>query len=93
MEDRVEFSIPGVKSQVENLRESNSLNKRNKEAFLDYIDSKLAPEWNTKEGKVAVGELRNFVNTKFQDYITYLDEKIDSLEYVVIPALERINNA
>ena len=93
MNDRLEFSIDGVKRAAEEMRESNSLNKKNKEAFLEYIDSKLSPEWNTKEGQVAVGELRNFANTKFQDYITYLDEKIDALENVIVPALERINNA
>ena len=93
MNDRLDFSIDGVKRAVEEMRESNSQNTRNKEAFLEYIDSRLAPEWNTKEGQVAVAELKNFVNTKFQDYITYLNGKIDALENIVIPALERINNA
>ena len=93
MSDRLDFSIDGVKKAIEEMRESNSQNKSNKEAFLEYIDSKLAPEWNTKEGQVAVEELRAFVNGKFQDYITYLDGKIDALDTVVVPALERINNA
>lgn len=93
MSDRLDFSIDGVKRSIEEMRESNAQNKTNKEDFLGYIDSKLSPEWNTKEGQVAVNELRDFVNTKFQDYITYLDAKVDALETVVVPALERINNA
>ncbi len=93
MSDRLDFSIDGVKRAIEEMRESNSQNKKNKEAFIDYIDSKLAPEWYTKEGQVAVAELKDFANTKFQDYIAYLDGKIDALETVVVPALERINNA
>lgn len=93
MSDRLDFSIDGVRASIETLREENDKNKKNKEAFLEYLDSKLAPEWNTKEGVVAVNEIKRFVNTQFTDYITYLDEKIDALETVVVPALERINNA
>ena len=93
MNDRLDFSIDGVKKAIEEMRESNSQNEKNKEAFLDYINSKLEPEWNTVQGKEAVEELRNFANVKFQDYITYLNGKINDLDNVVVPALERINNA
>ena len=93
MDDRLDFSIEGVRSSVENLRASNEQNQKNKQAFIDYIDSKLAPEWNTVEGRVAVQELKNFVNTQFQDYIDYLNNRIDAVEYDVVPALENINNA
>lgn len=93
MNDRLDFSIDGVKKAIEEMRESNSQNEKNKEAFLDYINSKLEPEWNTVQGKEAIEELRNFANVKFQDYITYLNGKINDLDNVVVPALERINNA
>jgi len=93
MNDRLSFSIEGVKKAIEDMRESNSLNEQNKEAFLDYILTKLAPEWNTVQGKEAVTELENFVKNNFQDYINYLNSKIDDLDNVVVPALERINRA
>ena len=93
MNDRLDFSIDGVKRSIEEMRESNSLNEKNKEALLDYVRTKLAPEWNTVQGKEAVAELENFANTKFQEYIDYLNGKINDLDNVVVPALERINNA
>lgn len=93
MNDRLDFSIDGVKRSIEEMRESNSQNEKNKEAFLDYIRTKLAPEWNTVQGKEAVAELETFANTKFQEYIDYLNGKINDLDNVVVPALERINNA
>ena len=67
MGDRLDFSIDGVRSSVESMRADNESNKRNKQAFLEYISSNLAPEWNTKEGQVAVEELRGFVNGRFQE--------------------------
>ncbi len=93
MDDRLDFSIEGVRSSVESLRASNEQNRKNKQAFIDYIDSKLAPEWNTVEGRIAVQDLKNFVNTQFQDYIDYLNNRIDAVEFDVVPALENINNA
>ena len=93
MDDRLDFSIDGVRQSVENLRAGNVQNQKNKQAFLDYIDTKLAPEWNTVEGRVAVQELRNFVNTQFQNYIDYLNNRIDAVEYDVVPTLENINRA
>ena len=93
MGDRLDFSIDGVRRSVETMRENNELNRKNKQAFLEYINSDLAPEWNTKEGQVAVEELRGFVNGRFQEYIDYLNAKIDVIENTVIPALENINNA
>ena len=93
MNDRLDFSIEGVKKSVENMRTGNATNEKNKQAFLEYIDGELAPEWNTVQGQQAVNELKNFVNTRFQEYIDYLNGKIDAIEYEVIPALENINNA
>lgn len=93
MNDRLDFSIEGVKRAVENMRTGNATNEKNKQAFLEYIDGELAPEWNTVQGQQAINELKSFVNTKFQDYIDYLNGKIDAIEYEVIPALENINNA
>lgn len=93
MSDRVDYSIEGVKKSVESMRESNAQNKKNKQAFLEYIDGNLAVEWNTKEGQVAVNELRNFVNGRFQEYVDYLDSKIDVVDYDVVPALIKIDNA
>ena len=93
MNDRLDFSIDGVKRAIEEMRESNSQNEKNKEAFLDYVRTKLAPEWNTEQGKEIIAELENFANSKFQEYIDYLNGKISDLDNVVVPALERINNA
>ena len=93
MGDRLDFSIDGVRRSADSMRTNNELNAKNKQAFLEYIDSDLAPEWNTKEGQVAVEELRAFVNGRFQEYIDYLNAKIDVIENTVIPALENINNA
>lgn len=93
MGDRLDFSIDGVRKAVDEMRTNNEANRRNKQAFLEYIDGNLAPEWNTKEGQVAVGELRGFVNGRFQEYIDYLNSKIDVIDNTVIPALENINNA
>lgn len=93
MNDRLDFSIEGVKRAIEEMRESNSQNKKNREAFLDYVRTKLAPEWNTVQGKEVITQLEDFANTKFLEYIDYINEKIDDLDNVVVPALERINNA
>ena len=93
MNDRLDFSIDGVGKSVENLRLANDQNQKNKNAFIEYIDNNLAPEWNTAEGRVAVAELKNFVNTQFQEYIDYLTRRIDAVEFDVLPALHNINNA
>ena len=93
MNDRLDFSIEGVKNSVEAMRESNEQNVRNKQNFIEYIDANLALEWNTKEGQVAVNELRNFANGRYQEYIDYLNRRINVIEDDVIPALIRINNA
>lgn len=93
MGDRLTFSIEGVKRTAAEMRENNAINAKNKESFLSFIDAKLVPEWNTQQGKVAIDELKKFVNGRFQEYVDYLDEKINVLEDVVIPALERIDNA
>ena len=93
MNDRLDFSIDGVKKSVEEMRANNELNKKNKQSFLEYIDSSLKPEWNTTEGKIAVEELITFVNGQFSDYINYLDQRIDTLDNNVIPKLINIDNA
>lgn len=91
--DRLDFSIDGVRKTIEELILNNQKNEKNKAAFVEYIDSSLAPEWNTKEGKIAVEELKKFANTEYQDYIQYLEGRINVLENTVVPALENINNA
>ena len=93
MNDRLEFSIDGVRASIENMRQSNEMNKQNKHAYLDYVSNELAPAWNTANGQASVEELKSFANTKFDEYIRYLDRKIDDVENVVLPALENINNA
>lgn len=91
--DELEYSIDGVKKIAMEMRENNGINKENKEKFLEYIETNLAPEWNTTQGVVAVEELRTFVNTSFQEYIDFLDSKIDLIEEIVIPGLVEIDNA
>ena len=39
MNDRLEFSIEGVRASIENMRQSNEMNKQNKQAFLDYVSN------------------------------------------------------
>ena len=93
MNDRLDFSIDGVRKSAEEMRANNELNKKNKQAFLEYIDSSLKPEWNTTEGQVAVEELIAFVNGEYSDYIDYLDRRIDTLENDVVPKFIAIDNA
>lgn len=93
MNDRLDFSIEGVKKSVENMKVANNENVKIKEAFLDKINNTIANEWTTASGQVAVDELRNFVNVKYQEYINFINTKIGSIENVVIPALNNINNA
>ena len=91
--DNLNFSIEGVSRSVSNLRDQNEQNKQNKEKFLDYIESSLVPVWTTDQGKVAINELKTFVEEKFTDYIQYLDRRIDALEFEVVPRLKKINQA
>lgn len=91
--DALSFDIQGIRASIENLKDLNAINSKNKEDFLNYISNDLAPTWTTKEGVVAVEELREFVNIKFEEYIRYLNSKINSLENVVVPALNSIDNA
>ena len=93
MNDRLDFSIEGVSRSVENMREQNAQNQKNQKAFVEYVESQLAPEWNTAQGRVATAELKKFAETEFQEYIDYLNRRIDAVEYSVIPALNTINNA
>ena len=93
MGDKLNFEIVGVKTNIIGMHALNEINKKNKEKFIDYIKSTLAPEWVTTNGAAAVAELERFVNTRFQEYITYLDEKIDDLENIVVPALQKIDEA
>ncbi len=91
--DNLNFSIEGVSRSVSNLRDQNEQNRDNKEKFLDYIETSLVPVWTTDQGKVALNELKAFVEEQFTDYIKYLDTRIDALEYDVVPRLKRINQA
>ena len=93
MGDRLDFSISGVEKSIEYLREENSLNQKNQEKCLDYINNTLAPQWTTNGGTEALDELRTFVQTRFQEYVDYLNGRIDVLENDIVPALIRINNA
>lgn len=93
MSDRLDYSIDGVRKAAEEMRADNKANEKNKELFIDYINNQLVPEWNTPQGKAAIEDLKGFAEKDFQDYINYLNDKIDALENIVIPALERINNA
>lgn len=89
----LEYDIGGVIDTIAEMREIQRHNKENKAAFLEHIDSKLVLEWNTTNGQEAIAELKDFVNVRFQEYIDYLDERINVLEEVIVPALERIDNA
>ena len=91
--DNLNFSIEGVSRSVSNLREQNEQNKDNKAKFLDYIETSLAPVWTTDQGKVALDELRAFAEEEFENYIKYLDRRIDALEFEVVPRLKKINQA
>ena len=87
-----EFSQEGVKKIAGELRELNSNNSKNKEKFLEYIESGIAPYWTTTEGKIALEELRNFANNDYQNYINYLNTRIDALEDI-LPNLQNIDQA
>ena len=93
MNDRLDYSIADVERAVEDMRQSNETNKKLKSDFLAYIDGSLKEEWNTEQGQQTISQLEKFVNGHFQDYINYLDARIDTLSNVVIPALIRIENA
>ena len=93
-EDRqLAYDIPALVKAVQEMKDQNNSNKRNREAFLEYIDTKLASEWNTEHGREAIEELRKFAEQNLQEYISYLDRKIDIFEDSVIPALNRIDKA
>lgn len=93
MNDRIDFDVTSLSASVQLMREQNDKNKENKQKLIEYIDTTLSKEWNTVHGIEAVSELRSFAEINFQEYIDYLDSKINTFEDVVIPALNRINNA
>ena len=90
MHDRLEFDPERVKNVVLEMKEKNEQNKKNMQLFLAHVDNELSNAWQTTGGQEAIAELKKFVNENFQEYINYLDARIDQLENVVIPALNNI---
>ena len=94
MDDTLYFDeAPKFQQVVDAMREDNEANKNNQARMLEYIESKLSKAWNTPGGKIAIDELKKFTTENFQEYINYLDSKIDNFQDVVIPALIEIENA
>ena len=89
---RLDYDISELVKSVQEMKDMNNSNKRNQEAFLDYIKN-LSGDWNTEHGKEVIEELRKFAEQNFQEYISYLDRKIGIFEDSVIPALNRIHKA
>lgn len=87
------YDIVEVKESIENMKDELESIKRNKDNFLNYIDSNLVMAWNTTNGKVAIEELKKFIDGDYQKYIDFLNSVIINYEQIVIPGLENIDKA
>lgn len=91
-EGDLEFSVRETIEAIERLKDIMVDNNRIKDNFISYIDTKMAPYWTTEEGLETIEELRDFVNNDYQEYINYLNDRINALESI-IPNLNAIDRA
>ena len=87
------YEIAGLRKSVEDMRKENEQNVKNKKLFEEYIRTQLEGKWDTTHSRAAIDDLKNFITKDFQEYIEYINKKLNAFESVVIPGLERIENA
>ena len=87
------YEIADLRKSVEDMRNENEQNVKNKEKFEEYLRTQLEGKWDTTHSREAIEDLKNFITKDFQEYIEYINKKLNAFESVVIPGLERIENA
>lgn len=87
----LKFNIGKLAAGTGAILEQNAMNVIRKKEFLKYIDDVLSKAWNTEHGQQAIQELRSFVENQFQDYIDYLNERVQKFENTAV-LLNRINH-
>lgn len=77
--DLLQFNAPQLDAQIKILEGIRDTIKLANTRYIGYIDEKLVPNWTTDNGIVSVGKLKDFSERNIQDFITYLDLRINDL--------------
>lgn len=90
--DNLTFSESGLQTVIGILGELKGEINSFKDQYLNYVETNLKPNWTTTNGVQSVEILRNFAEEDIQNFINYLQNRIDNLN-ASAPRLSNINNA
>lgn len=90
--DNLTFSESGLQTVIGILSELKGEIGVFKDQYLEYVETNLKPNWTTTGGVQSVELLRNFAEEDIQNFINYLQNRIDNLN-ASAPRLSNINNA
>lgn len=77
--DNVKFNSEQLMTQVRVLENVRDMMVSSKNKYVEYLETNLRPNWTTDGGEAAADRLRNFAETDIQDFITFLNQKIEGL--------------
>lgn len=77
--DNVKFNSEQLMAQVRVLENVRDMMISSKDKYVEYLETNLRPNWTTEGGRAAADRLRNFAETDIQDFITFLNQKLEGL--------------
>lgn len=90
--DNLTFSEEGLANTIAVLDELKGEITVFKDRYLEYVSTNLKPNWTTTNGVKSVEDLNTFAETDIQNFINYLQRRIDNFR-VTQKQLYNINNA
>ena len=90
--DNLTFSESGLQAVISVLSKLKGEISAFKDQYLNYVETNLKPNWTTTNGVQSIEILRNFANEDIQDFINYIQNRIDNF-HATAPRLSNINNA
>ncbi len=78
--DNLDFSPEGLQAQIGVLEEVRDVIKQLKNDFVAYNEANLKPYWSTAGSLLAQAKLESYINHDIEDFILYLDGRINDLK-------------
>lgn len=90
--DALEFNQQGIQKVVDSLNEISANMTKIKQDFIQYNETNLKPYWVTAGAEIAQNRLNQFINVDMEEFIKYINEKINNLQATISYA-NQIDNA
>lgn len=78
--DTVNYNLSGINSMIGKVSQLRTEIEKIKNGYDEYIVSNLAPNWRTSGGEAMIKKLQDFSNNDLQNFIKYLENKIEDLQ-------------